>query len=285
MNISVVIPLYNKAAYITATLRSILAQTRQPDEIIVVDDGSTDGGAVIAQAIPDVTVIRQPNGGVSAARNTGIAAARGSLVAFIDADDLWAPDHLALIEMASDAYPEAGMVCTGYRRFNKAGTVSEHVGTPGIVPSFYAAWARGSFTYTSSIAVRREVLLSLGTLFPVGERLGEDQDVWFRMADAASVAHVAIPSAQYRIDAANNSGTAEVRDPLPCYRRLGERLAAGKIPAHEAAGARRLLATHMINVARARAKAGDKAGARALLLTRHAMDNPVYWARSLLVVL
>lgn len=286
MSISVVIPLYNKAAYIGATLRAVMAQTRLPDEIIVVDDGSTDGGSAIAEMTPGVTVIRQPNGGVSIARNTGVAAATGNLVAFLDADDLWATDHLALIEMASEAYVDAGIVCTGYRRFNDSGAVSEHFALPGgTVPSFYAEWARGAFTFTSAIAVRRSALLGLGSLFPLGERLGEDQDMWFRLAEAAPVAHVAIPSAQYRIDAANNSsGGQAVRDPLPCYVRLGERLAAGKVPPHEVAGARRLLASHLINVARARAMAGDRPGARALLWTRQAAANPFYWVRSVLAV-
>lgn len=286
MSISVVIPLYNKAAYLAATLRAVHAQTWQPDQIIVVDDGSTDGGAAIAEATPGVTVVRQSNGGVSAARNTGIAAATGDLVAFLDADDLWAIDHLALIAMAAQAHEEAATICTGYRRFNDSGSLSEHIALPGgILPSFYSQWSRGSFTCASSIAVRRQALLDLGGLFPVGERLGEDQDVWFRMAEAGPVAHVAIPSAQYRVDAANNSsGGQAVRDPLPCYIRLGERLAAGKVPSHEVAGARRLLASHLINIARARAAAGDKAGARALLWTRQAAGNPGYWLRSLLAV-
>lgn len=286
MSISVVIPLYNKAAYIGATLRAVMAQTRLPDEIIVVDDGSTDGGPAIAETTPGVTVIRQPNGGVSIARNTGVAAATGNLVAFLDADDLWATDHLALIEMASEAYVDAGIVCTGYQRFNDRGAVSEHFALPGgAVPSFYAEWARDAFTFTSAIAVRRSALLGLGSMFPDGERQGEDQDVWFRLAEAGPVAHVAIPSAHYRVDAANNSsGGQAVRDPLPCYLRLGERLAAGRVPAHEVAGARRLLASHLINVARTRAAAGDRAGARALLWTRQATGNPAYWLRSLLTV-
>lgn len=285
MTITVIIPLYNKAAYIGATVRSVLAQTRAPDEIIVVDDGSTDGGSILVEDVPGVTVIRQANGGVSAARNAGIAAAHGDLLAFIDADDLWAEEHLALIEMTAEAYVDAGMVCTGYLRFTDAATLSEHVGPNGVLHSFYREWSRGSFTCASSIAVRRQALLDLGEMFPVGERLGEDQDVWFRLAEAGPVAHVATPSAQYRVDAINNSsGGQAVRDPLPCYLRLGQRLAAGKVPAHEVAGARRLLASHLINIARTRAAEGDRAGARALLWTRHATGNPAYWLRSLLTV-
>ena len=285
MSISVVIPLYNKAAYIGEALKSIQRQTRQPDEVIVVDDGSTDGGPAIAGEFPGVTLIRQANGGVSMARNTGVASATGGLVAFLDADDRWMHDHLSLIEIASEAYDNAGIVCAGYRRINDAGTVSTHLAEPGLLRSFYSQWARGSFTFTSGIAVRRHALQAIGSLFPVGERLGEDQDVWFRLAEVAPVAHTGIISAEYRIDAANNSsGGQAVRDPLPCYRRLGERLASGQVPSHEKAGARRLLASHLINVARARALSGDKAGARALMWTRQATGNPTYWLRSALQI-
>ena len=288
MQISAVIPLYNKAPYIGAALASVMGQTRRPDQVIVVDDGSSDDGAAIAGAVPGVTLIRQANAGVSAARNAGIAAAHGDLVAFLDADDLWRPELLAELERLAAAYPQAAMLCAGYRRFNRAGPCGEFVAATrawadAIVPGFYAEWSRGSFTCTSSIAVRRAALLKLGGMFPVGDRLGEDQDLWFRLAEAAPVAHVAKVCAEYRIDAMNNSAGG-VRDPLPCYLRLGQRVAAGAVPAHEVAGARRLLASHMINVARSRAAAGDRAGARSLLWTRQAAGNPAYWLRSLLAV-
>ena len=94
--VSVVIPLFNKAPYIRATLRSVLAQTLPPDEILIVDDGSTDGSvAAIADLIGGkVRLVTQPNAGPGPARNRGAAEARGEWVALTDGDDLWAPEHL-----------------------------------------------------------------------------------------------------------------------------------------------------------------------------------------------
>ncbi len=285
MSISVVIPLFNKAPYIEAALRSVLAQSRPADQIIVVDDGSTDEGPSLVQAFAGVTLVRQANSGVSVARNTGVSNAVGDLVAFLDADDEWLPEHLSLIEKAAAEHPHASVVCAGYECFADAGVVSRHMARPGIVPSFYREWTRNSFTFTSAIAVRRSALQQLEVMFPAGERLGEDQDVWFRLAEAAPVAHVGVASARYRVDAANNSsGGKAVVDLLPCYARLADRLKRGVIPAHEVAGARRLVGSHFINVARARAQAGDKSGARTLLWTRAATGNPIYWIRSLLAV-
>ena len=93
-SISVIIPLYNKRREIEGTIRSVLAQTRQPDEIVVVDDGSTDGSAEIVRSIgsPLVRLVPQVNAGECAARNRAIAEARGEYIALLDADDSGSPD-------------------------------------------------------------------------------------------------------------------------------------------------------------------------------------------------
>jgi glycosyltransferase involved in cell wall biosynthesis len=102
--ISVVIPAWNAAATLAETLASVAAQTLPADEVIVVDDGSTDATAAIAEAA-GALVLRRPNRGTAAATNTGIAASRGDLVAFLDADDLWAHDKLAAQAAALAADP------------------------------------------------------------------------------------------------------------------------------------------------------------------------------------
>ena len=110
-SISVVIPCYNAAAFLRATIESILGQTQPVLEVIVVDDGSTDDSANIAESFgPPVRVIRQPNQGESAARNRGIEAAGGEWVAFLDADDLWLPTKIELQAEAIRSAP-ADVVC------------------------------------------------------------------------------------------------------------------------------------------------------------------------------
>ncbi len=110
-SISVVIPCYNAAAFLRATIESILGQTQPVLEVIVVDDGSADDSANIAESFgPPVRVIRQPNQGESAARNRGIEAAGGDWVAFLDADDLWLPTKVELQAEAIRSAP-ADVVC------------------------------------------------------------------------------------------------------------------------------------------------------------------------------
>lgn len=94
MTIGVIIPAHDAASTLGETLASVRAQQRQPDEVVVVDDGSGDGTAAIAAAA-GVAVVRQPQRGVAAAMNAGLRATQSELVAFLDADDLWAPDGLA----------------------------------------------------------------------------------------------------------------------------------------------------------------------------------------------
>lgn len=94
-SISVVIPVYNAEKYLADAVESVLQQTIPPSEIILVDDGSTDSSVKVAEKfIPDIILIKQQNKGISGARNTGIRRAKGDILAFIDNDDLWPPDHI-----------------------------------------------------------------------------------------------------------------------------------------------------------------------------------------------
>ncbi len=117
--VSVIIPLYNKAPFVARSLDSVLAQTFGDFELIVVDDGSTDGGAGVVESRADarVRLVRQQNAGPGAARNRGIGEARGELLAFLDADDEWEPRYLAEGVSRLDAYG-AGVasVTSGYFR-------------------------------------------------------------------------------------------------------------------------------------------------------------------------
>ena len=111
--VSVIIPTWNRRDLLLHAVRSVLAQTRPVEEIIVVDDGSTDGTAqMLAQHGTRVRVLSQPNGGLARARATGVAAARGQWIALLDADDLCRPERLALQARVLEALPEVVM-CAG----------------------------------------------------------------------------------------------------------------------------------------------------------------------------
>ena len=118
--VSCIVPVHNGAAFIADAIRSILGQQGAELELVVVDDGSTDGSGDIAAAFPGVTVTRQPQGGVAAARNRGLALATGEFIAFLDADDLWLPGKLAAQLAAIARDPRADYVVSNVRHVKTA---------------------------------------------------------------------------------------------------------------------------------------------------------------------
>ena len=156
--ISVVIPLYNKQLEIGAAVRSALAQTRPPQEIIVVDDGSTDGGAEVVRAIgsPLVRLVRQSNAGVCAARNRGIAESTGEYIALLDADDAWEPGFLAEIAAMIREFPGCGLYCTAF-------SIISHDGTyPAPTPPSGASWRISSANRSTATSPSRRPAASRG---------------------------------------------------------------------------------------------------------------------------
>jgi glycosyltransferase involved in cell wall biosynthesis len=191
--VSVVIPAFNAGRYITESLRSVAAQ--QGDfrlEIIVVDDGSEDDTVERALALPGVRLIRQQNAGPSAARNRGIAASSGSLVAFLDADDLWTEGKLAAQLKVFRAYPNLGLVFGDCRQFDDSGPLSESFfqeagldeafwGDPMRVIDPYAKLYHLNYIPTGAALIRKDALRVTGT-FDESMRYVEDMDLWFRIA-------------------------------------------------------------------------------------------------------
>src|SRR5262249_26420702 len=108
--VSVLMPVYNREAYLAGAIESILAQTYRPLEIIVVDDGSTDASAAIAQRYAEVRYAYQPHAGIAAARNRTLSLARGEYLAFLDSDDLWEPSTLDRQMAVMLSAPELGML-------------------------------------------------------------------------------------------------------------------------------------------------------------------------------
>ena len=179
--ISVVIPLYNKESCIRKTIDSILSQSFRDFEIVIVDDGSSDGSAKIVSSIPDdrIRLITKVNGGPSSARNRGIEEAKGDYVAFIDADDIWSPDYLKeMVDLMAD-FPDAVIWGFNYSMIQdgqvKNSTVEEYRGYVS------ERWDYFPFFFSSSsTCCRRSTLIELGGF---DERMvyGEDIDMWFRL--------------------------------------------------------------------------------------------------------
>jgi len=156
MNISVVIPAYNAASFLPRCLASVFAQTLPPDEIIVVDDGSTDNTAEVATNL-GATVIRRKNGGLSAARNTGIQSASGDWIALLDADDTWEPEKLE--RQYARIQPDTVLVYTGIRFFDDNGDRGVR---PATDPSLAAKMLRYCNPIPCTYLVRRDALLRDG---------------------------------------------------------------------------------------------------------------------------
>ncbi|MEY3460952.1 MAG: hypothetical protein RLZZ03_605, partial [Pseudomonadota bacterium] len=202
MKFTVLIPLYNKAAFIGCTLDSVLAQSCQDFEILVVDDGSTDGGDQLLAQVRDsrLRLVRQANAGVSAARNRGIREAQGDWVVFLDADDWLHPEFLAGLAHAQRCCPQAQIVATDFLRCPHTDTNwpprwQLPAGKPDVerITDLPLRWIHGPTFCCSSVAVRRSTLQAMQPCFPVGESVGEDLDLWFRLTEKSPLALVRSP--------------------------------------------------------------------------------------------
>ena len=195
MRISVVIPAYNAGRYIGRAIDSVLAQTRPAEEIIVVDDGSTDHTAEIAGAYGDrIRFIRQENAGASVARNTGIAAATGNWIAFLDADDEWLPEKLRLQTEHLERNPDLTWTTANYvrcycdsnrreddlagERLNNAEAV---LNGREYFQSYFQAYQAFAKGHTITMLVSRELIIKAG-LFARGQARINDYDMWLRIA-------------------------------------------------------------------------------------------------------
>lgn len=223
--VSIVIPLFNKAGTVRASLDSVLRQTITDWELIVVDDGSSDGGGGQVAVLGDarIRLHTQANAGVAAARNAGLALARADLVAFLDADDLWQPGFLAAILALRGAYPEAGWFATGYEIRPSAGPghVARLSGLPagferGLLPDYFRIASRSDPpVWTSAVAVVKVCLQAIGG-FPTGIASGEDLLTWARLATHYPLAYDMRPLAVFKV-----SGIERRPDPLD---RVGQAL-------------------------------------------------------------
>lgn len=234
INISVVIPLYNKQNSIAATLQSVLAQTYTNYEIIVVDDGSTDDSANIAEAtlreckVYGVecrgSIIRRANGGVCSARNRGIQEAKYDYVALLDGDDLWDEHYLEEQVNLIQDFPEAKMWGINFAEMSNGELIRKlPTGLPegyrGYVENYFQIPGRISDLYcSSSVVIQKEVFDKVG-YFDERIKYAEDSDMWFRIIATYLVAFYDRYMAFYQYDAENRAmnRTRLLRYFLPYY--------------------------------------------------------------------
>jgi glycosyltransferase involved in cell wall biosynthesis len=198
--ISVIIHCYNKESFIAEALDSVLQQTysKAIKEIIVVDDGSTDGTAAVikekALLFPVINYIYQQNGGVSAARNTGIKNAQGDYIAFLDADDLWLPDKIERQCKALEQHPEVGLFYTDLFKYD----YKQEKLTPVRVIAYQADEqdllfkfvAKGAPVIPSTVLVKKACFEKEGLFDTTLLEGGEDIDMWLRIARHYAFQHV-----------------------------------------------------------------------------------------------
>ena len=211
--ITAVVAAYNAEPWIAEALEAILGQTRPPDEVVVVDDGSTDGTARVLKRFGDaIRVVRRPNGGCPAAFNTAFAAARGDFVAMCGADDIWEPRKLEWQAATLAAHPEVDVL------FGDARVIGEHR-PAGLAGDLYTegipegvldggmlrdALYRGNFICAPSIVIRRSLFERLG---PFIEDYGaDDYEYWMRcLRDGARFFYDGRPLLSYRRHESNLS--------------------------------------------------------------------------------
>jgi glycosyltransferase involved in cell wall biosynthesis len=294
MKFSVVIPLYNKARYVASAVRSVLAQSLPPHEVIVVDDGSTDHGAFVVEAIDDprVRLVRQDNGGVSRARNNGIAHATGDWIAFLDADDWYHPEMLAALAQACQACPDAVLLGAGFRKMPHLfgadpdpWPVAENFFEVEVVDDLRQRWMRTAPFCTSSVAIRASLLRSMQPCFVEGESHGEDLDMWFRVGDHGPVALVNAPFAAVRV-LPDSLSTRNPRAILPAFlQRMRDRALSGEIPARHRRSALWFVGQQEVTLAREALGAGDRRTAFRFLLDARRVAFTRRWQLTMLMAL
>lgn len=272
--ITVVIPLYNKERYIRNTIESVLGQTHPAFELVVVDDGSTDASADIVRSISDdrIRLVSKSNGGVSAARNTGIEAASFEHIAFLDADDRWKADHLQKLAQLIVDFPQAGLYCTAYQFIEPSGerrSPGFHGAEKrGYVPRFFHSMAQGDLLVAtaSSVCIPKTVFRQVG-LFPEGEALGEDQDMWARIALSWPVVFEPAITALYcrHDDAARACNTGSYQYELPYSRRLQQRLDNNQVAAEMRSDLQAYIRTGLFTMVSVNVRRGDKSAAKRIL--------------------
>ena len=272
--ISIIVPTFNRVRYLREAVQSVRAQTYDRWELLIVDDGSTDGTGAYLETITDPRVrslLRGHCGNGATARNTGIASASGSHLAFLDSDDFWDPEKLALQMAELDAHPACRWGYTGFQYVDQEGhPIGGMAGASGTAPSGWIledVLERRAHIPPSATVVERQFLESVGgfdaSLWP-----GEDLDLWMRLAEVSPAAVVSKPLVRMRRHPGNHCiGTLEL---LEGRNRTYERALARTSSPRVRRLCRREQVRVSLDIAATARRAGEYAEARRVLWTTFA---------------
>lgn len=205
---SVVIPLFNKELSVESTIKSVLNQNYKDFEIVVVNDGSTDGSVAVIEKINDcrIRIIHQKNQGVSAARNAGIREAKNEWIAFLDADDLWMENHLDEIFNMMKVYPNENVFVTSFVYSTRQSVdCFKNNRKVYLIRNFFKEYFPfRDLIHTITVVIRKKTLVEVGG-FDTRLCLGEDMDLWARLGRKYSLVKSDVNTAIYRVEAENRS--------------------------------------------------------------------------------
>lgn len=192
---SVIIPLYNKEVYIADCLKSALNQDFEDYEIVIVNDGSTDKSVSIVESISSdkIKLFHQKNAGASAARNNGAQFANANYIVFLDADDIWKPNHLFCIKHSIDLYPNAGLYANNYCIKHSNSHImpaqintETNVNQPFVLKNFFKSSLIDTAVWTSAAAIKKSKFIEYGMFNPI-YLSSQDLDLWIRIALKESI--------------------------------------------------------------------------------------------------
>jgi glycosyltransferase involved in cell wall biosynthesis len=283
---SVVIPLYNKVNSVNKTLESISAQRFAATEIIVIDDGSSDGSAEkVAQLnIPNLTIIKQTNQGVSAARNLGVSLATSPYIAFLDADDQWSPFFLAEMRDLILRFPQQQFFASHYQKVIQQGVyidpklaIQNVSPTGGILDNYFDVASKGDLPFMVSSCVITSCLFEQLGGFPVGEAMGEDQDLFSRVALESKIVFSPLFLLLYHTDTENRACDRHVpQSILPFAARLLKKAQAQSIDFKLKQDILRYCGAHVCHLAKLNIQSGDLMVAKRLLKTEVCKLKPTH---------
>jgi len=282
--LSVVIPLYNKEKYIQRAIKSVLEQKLAVDEIVIVDDGSTDDSANQVKAIKNdkINLIRQNNQGVSTARNIGIKACKNEYIVLLDADDIWLANFTEEIMRLIQQYPQAGLFATAYAfKENQRIIPAKFKAVPkktGLINDYFLACIKADLPITaSSVAIKKEVFHAIGG-FPEGMKMGEDQLVWSKMAYQVPLAFSNTLCVYYDRSIVDSACKTHLITALaPHVLKWREDLQQHKVPTSLVPSLKKLLHFSALYCVKNNLILNNRVTARSILFNEPLLQRDIYW--------